>query len=337
MHKRCSIAPIGAMFLVLMVVLVITFIQKCEGTLMKPYYAKATNGRPLVVKTKSIELYTESFGTSANPAVLLIAGTMTSAHCWLDAFCQQLADAGYFVIRYDHRDTGLSSAIDYAKVPYVMADLVNDAVAILDAYHIQKAHIVGESMGGAIAQMMALDHADRVLSIAPISSMVLAPAEFTDEEKAVHARVFPVIMNNRPNQNYEESRTRLLTAYDSFHGDIPVDKGIAEGYIKDIYTRTKPVYLERLGAGVMHGHVLAHHSIVDRTKELAAVRVPVCFIHGQKDCLIPLRVVQVYGANHYAHATVQVVPGMGHMVLSRSLFETIGKLLITQFALVKAA
>jgi pimeloyl-ACP methyl ester carboxylesterase len=334
MHKRCSIAAGTTVLLVLVAVLIIMFVQKYEGISMKQ---KPTNGTPFVVKTKSIELYTESFGKPANPAVLLIAGTMTSAHFWFDAFCQQIADAGYFVIRYDHRDTGLSSAIDYAKAPYVMADLVDDAVAILDAYHITKAHIVGESMGGAIAQLMALDHADRVLSIAPISSMVLAPAEFTDEEKAVQAKVFPVLMNNRPNQNYEESRTRLLTAYDSFHGDIPVDKDIAEGYIKDMYTRTKPIYPERLGAGVMHGHIVAHHSIVDRTKELAAVRVPVCFIHGEKDCLIPLRMVRQDGANHYAQATVHVVPGMGHMLLNRQLFEAVGKLLIAQFALVRPA
>jgi len=324
MRKRCSIAAIGTMLLVLIVVLVITFVQKCEGFTVKP----------LVVKTKSIELYSESFGDQANPAVLLIGGTATSARYWVDVFCKQLVDAGCFVIRYDHRDTGLSSAIDYAKAPYGMADLVEDALAILDAYHIKKAHIVGHSMGGAIAQLMALDHADRVLSITPISTMVLAPTEFTDEEKAAHAKVFPVIMNNRPNQNYEESRIRLLMAYDSFHGDIPVDKDIAEAYIKDIYTRTKQVYLERLGAGTMHGHFLTHHSIVDRTKELAAVSVPVCFIHGQKDCLIPLRLVQVYGVNHYAHATVEIVPDMGHMLLNRSLFETIGKLLIAQCALV---
>lgn len=337
MHKRCSIAAIGTMLLVLIAVLVITFVQKYEGTSMKPYYAKATNGKPLVVKTKSIELYTESCGKVANPAVLLIGGTATSARYWFDVFCKQLVDAGYFVIRYDHRDTGLSSAIDYVKAPYGMADMVDDALAILDAYHIKKAHIVGHSMGGAIAQLLALDHADRVLSIAPISTMVLAPAEFTDEEKAVQAKVFPVIMNNRPTQYYEESLKHLLTAYDCFHGDIPVERDLAEGYVKDMYTRTKPVYLERFGAGVFHNHIQAHHSKGDRTKELAGISVPVCFIHGQKDCLIPLRVVQVYGVNHYAHATVHVVPGMGHMLLNRSLFESIGKLLIAQFALVKSA
>ena len=78
-----------------------------------------------------ITIHTEAFGKSSDPACILIAGKMATARFWTDAFCQNLADQGFFVIRYDHRDVGESSEVDWQKTPYTMSDLAKDAISIL--------------------------------------------------------------------------------------------------------------------------------------------------------------------------------------------------------------
>ena len=108
-----------------------------------------------VVPTKTgIQLWAETFGSETHPAVLLISGAGSQCKFWADVFCTDLADRGYFVIRYDHRDTGKSSAVNYAEQPYTVMDLTQDAVSVLEHYGIPAAHIVGFSMGGQIAQFL---------------------------------------------------------------------------------------------------------------------------------------------------------------------------------------
>ena len=103
-----------------------------------------------------VTLWTESFGDSSKPAMLLVAGAGAPCRFWHDSFCQKLTQY-FFVIRYDHRDTGFSTGFDYEKKPYTLNDLADDALNVLDSYGIKKAHIVGHSMGGYLAQLLALD------------------------------------------------------------------------------------------------------------------------------------------------------------------------------------
>ena len=123
-----------------------------------------------VNKINGIDICTESFGNPKNPAILLIMGAMCSMVYWDEEFCQQLADTGRYVIRYDNRDVGRSSTYDPGSSHYTVVDMADDAVGVLDAHHIDEAHIVGMSLGGMIAQIMALRHSQRVLSITMISS-----------------------------------------------------------------------------------------------------------------------------------------------------------------------
>ncbi len=116
----------------------------------------------LFVKSGNIRLWTESFGEPSHLPILLIMGLATSGIFWSEEFCTRLANKGYFVIRCDNRDVGLSSAIDYDATPYTMEDCAQDALAILDAYHLPKAIIVGESMGGMITQVLAVRAPERV-------------------------------------------------------------------------------------------------------------------------------------------------------------------------------
>ncbi len=130
-----------------------------------------------------IDVCAEAFGDPADEPVLLIMGTGASMLMWEDEFCQRLAGAGRYVIRFDNRDTGRTSHFDFETDPYSMIDMAADAVGILDAYGLASAHVVGASMGGMIAQLLALDHRERVRTITTImstpdpSSMTMIPDE----------------------------------------------------------------------------------------------------------------------------------------------------------------
>ncbi|MDP3889332.1 MAG: alpha/beta fold hydrolase [bacterium] len=124
----------------------------------------------LFVHVGELEIWTEHFGDKKNPPILLIMGAAAQGIFWPDVFCESLADRGFFVIRYDHRCTGQSSSIDFGKNPYTIDDLTKDAVAILDAYSIDQAHIVGTSLGGFIGLCMALSFTQRVRSLVLLMS-----------------------------------------------------------------------------------------------------------------------------------------------------------------------
>jgi pimeloyl-ACP methyl ester carboxylesterase len=130
-----------------------------------------------MVAVNGVELCTEPFGDSADPPILLVMGIGASMLWWEEAFCRMLAGRGRFVIRYDHRDTGRSVAYEPGHPEYTGADLVADAAGVLDAYGIAAAHLVGVSAGGGIAQEVALDYPDRVLSLVLISTSPATPGD----------------------------------------------------------------------------------------------------------------------------------------------------------------
>ena len=122
------------------------------------------------MSNQKIDLFSESFGSKKNPAVLLNAGAGGQSVSWPDIICKKLADRGYYVIRYDYRDTGLSSPINYEANPYNALDLAKDAINILKHYRFQQAHCVGFSMGGQIAQIMAAHFPEALNSIVLIGT-----------------------------------------------------------------------------------------------------------------------------------------------------------------------
>ncbi len=117
-----------------------------------------------IVDIGAIKLWYEDFGDSSSPAILLIMGAGGRGTEWPDNFCHALAEAGYYVIRYDHRDIGLSTHFDFEKNPYTLKELTQDALSLLDALKINQAHVVGVSMGGFITQMIAINYPERLLS-----------------------------------------------------------------------------------------------------------------------------------------------------------------------------
>ncbi len=136
----------------------------------------------MTMKTSPIErdgvrLFVETLGKPADPAVLLIMGAMASGVWWPEEFCAMLAKRGRFVVRYDHRDTGGSTSYTPGSLHYTVEDLADDAVRVLDGLQIREAHLVGMSLGGFLAQLIALKHPERVRTLTLISSERLAAAD----------------------------------------------------------------------------------------------------------------------------------------------------------------
>lgn len=122
------------------------------------------------IKRNGVELATEAFGEPSDTPVLLIMGAMASMLWWADGFCEQLAARGRYVIRYDNRDTGLSTKYEPGSPSYLIDDMADDAMAVLDAYDRSSVHLVGMSLGGAIAQIAALKYPERIISLTVMST-----------------------------------------------------------------------------------------------------------------------------------------------------------------------
>ena len=134
-------------------------------------------------RSNGIELEYQTTGRPDQPPVLLVMGLGAQLTDWPEEFCESLAGRGFFVVRFDNRDCGLSTSLDElgppdlpgllagtASAPYRLADLADDAVGLLDALGIERAHVVGASMGGMIAQQLVIDHPERVRSLCSIMS-----------------------------------------------------------------------------------------------------------------------------------------------------------------------
>jgi pimeloyl-ACP methyl ester carboxylesterase len=131
----------------------------------------------MLVEANGGELCTKVIGDPRDPPILLVMGMTASMVWWGEEFCQRLAYGRRFVIRYDHRDTGRSVAYEPGHPAYTVSDLVADAAGVLAAYERAAAHIVGMSMGGALAQLLALDAPDHVLSLVLITTSPATPGE----------------------------------------------------------------------------------------------------------------------------------------------------------------
>ncbi|WP_183099723.1 alpha/beta fold hydrolase, partial [Nocardioides pelophilus] len=155
---------------------------------------------PTLVDAGRVTLAYETFGSPDDPPLVLVMGVATQMLAWPDRFCQRLADAGFHVVRFDNRDIGLSTHLDDAGVPdlmalltgeggsapYLLADMADDTAALFDALGLDRVHLVGLSMGGMIVQEVALRHGHRLASLTSIMSTPAATVgQPTPEAQAV--------------------------------------------------------------------------------------------------------------------------------------------------------
>jgi pimeloyl-ACP methyl ester carboxylesterase len=277
--------------------------------------------------SNGIRLCYETFGERSNPPMLLIMGLAAQMIVWDDEFCLRLADRGFWVIRFDNRDIGESTRFPNARaprfaellfaqatglrfrVPYTLRDMADDAAGLLDALGVARAHVVGASMGGAIAQELAIAHPARVRSLTSIMSSTGDPKLPGPRPKAL-ARLGKKVPLDRAGYVREYVTTWSIIAGDHFpfDADRTARQGAA-GYDRGI---NPPGVSRQMMAIVASGN---------RTRALRELRVPTLVIHGTADPLIPDPGGRATAAA-IPGAQLLLIEGMGHS-FPREVWPTI--------------
>lgn len=253
----------------------------------------ATNG--------NVEINYETFGDPNHPTILLINGLGSQMTRWPEAFCARLTAKGYQAIRFDNRDTGLSTWFKDGD-RYSLSDMADDAMAVLVAAGVAKAHIAGVSMGGMISQAVAINHPDRTLSLTSIMSANGAPGTM-DPKPEAGATLTAVPPN--PATNYEGYLAHgVANAQTIGSPAYPWPDGALRARVIAEHARA----FNPTGAARQMGAIRGD---VDRTERLSKLNIPTVVLHGADDPL-----VQVRGGESTAAAIpgaeLRVIPGMGH-------------------------
>jgi pimeloyl-ACP methyl ester carboxylesterase len=264
------------------------------------------------VSVNSIELVYETIGDPSGPALLLVMGLGMQLIHWDRELCELLADRGYRVIRFDNRDAGLSTKIDAPvpnlvrgmaglsiDAPYLLEDMADDAFGLLDHLGIEAAHVVGASMGGMIAQAMAIRRPERVLSLTSIMST-------SGERRAGRPklRVWSVLFRRAPASKdaFVEYFVRVFRMIGS------KGFGADEQRVRELARASYERGHHPAGTGRQLAAIMASG---DRTEQLRDVRVPTTVIHGKDDPLVPFR-GGMATTRAVPGAKLIAIPGMGH-------------------------
>ncbi len=266
----------------------------------------------------NLTLHYDERGHRDDPAMLMIMGVGAQMTLWREELLDALAGHGFRVIRFDNRDIGLSQKMEHEKVPsilwlmicdklgltpqvpYQLSDMANDAAGVLDALEIEKAHVVGASMGGMIAQNMAAQHPERLLSLTSIMSSS-GNRKLPQADKDVIR-----IMIKRPRSGDIASQIEFGKAFGrAVSGPgYPVDEDSLHKRATDSITRSyyPQGFIRQSAAIVADG---------DRRERLRTITAPTLVLHGEADPLVPVE----HGRDTAAHipgANLHTIPGWGH-------------------------
>lgn len=237
-----------------------------------------------------MELEFDTFGDSADPAMLLIMGLSAQMTAWDERLCQMFVGAGRFVIRFDNRDCGLSTKLDGQEpdlagamaaafadqppppLPYTLSEMAADAIGLLDHLGIRKAHIVGASLGGMIAQVIAVNHPDRVLTL---TSMMSQPGDPEVGHPTPEAAVAIFAPQPTTREEYIAAASRWMVWQSKKYGDLArLTELAAREFDRSFYPEGAPRQIAAIyGSG-------------RRTEALKSLAVPTLVIHGRDDTLI---------------------------------------------------
>lgn len=259
----------------------------------------------MMIKVNGAELCAETFGERGDPAVLLISGMGGSMDWWDEPFCRLLAEAGRFVIRYDHRDTGQSTTYPPGEPGYTGLDLTQDVVGVLDGLGIQTAHLAGVSMGGGVAQEVGIFYPERVAGLTLMSTTAVTPSEVELPGPAARVAGFA------PEVDWADRDAVVDYFVEServFGGSIPVDEERIRGIAGRVFDRTAD-----LEAGQTNHAILSDGGEPVPRDALAQIKVPVLVIHGTEDPVFPLPHGQALAAA-IPGARLVAVEGLGHQM-----------------------
>jgi pimeloyl-ACP methyl ester carboxylesterase len=256
------------------------------------------------IETNGAVLCADTFGDPSDPAVLLITGSSGSMDRWEEPFCERLAAAGRFVIRYDHRDTGESTTYPPGRPGYTSDALFADPLGILDHLGVERAHLVGLSMGGAIAQWIAIHDPERVLSVtlmatSPVGTGGAALPPVTAELRAAFAR-----QPAEPDWSDRDAAIAfLLEAERPYAGSRGIDEEATRALLGRVYDRSSNL-------ASANNHFALEGSETTRAR-LAEIAVPALVIHGTHDPLFPLAHGEAL-AREIPGGELLVIDGLGH-------------------------
>ncbi|MEM7016646.1 MAG: alpha/beta hydrolase [Pseudomonadota bacterium] len=268
-----------------------------------------------MIAANGIEIRTESFGDSHGTPLLLVMGASAPGVYWPERFIQHFVDAGCFVIRYDNRDTGRTTCREFAAHPYTLDDMAKDAVAVMDGYNLQTAHVAGASMGGMIVQTLAIQHRARLRSATIIMSTPLAgggdPAALSTEElpgadQAWTEKMMALAM--QPSGGRDDDIERKIKQFELLAGSI-------EAFDEDEQRRIATIEVDQandLNMAMNHSMAIASSHPADRRPLLAELDLPTLVIHGTEDPILP-----------YPHgvAIAETIPNAELLTLERAGHE----------------
>jgi pimeloyl-ACP methyl ester carboxylesterase len=270
---------------------------------------------PRAVVNEGIELEYETFGSPDDPTLLLVSGFTSQLIAWEVGFCERLAAGGYQVVRFDNRDAGLSTTFDGATVdlgavmttalarqpvppvPYTLSDLARDTVGLLDHLGVGRAHVLGASMGGMVAQVVAIEHPERVRSLISMMSMTGEPEFGMPEPEALEVLFAPPPPDR---ESYIASASQAAVWCSKRYFDAEHARAhAARNFDRRYYPEGAPRQLAAIYASG------------ERHEGLAALDLPTLVIHGLDDTLIPAA-----GGRRTAElvpgSTLLLVADMGH-------------------------
>ena len=254
-----------------------------------------------IIRFNNVHICTESFGDIRNPTILLIMGATASMIWWEEEFCNRLSNQGFHVIRYDNRDVGKSITYEYGHPQYTFEDLADDAIQVLDAYKVDKAHIVGMSMGGIITQIVALKHPSSVLTISLVMTSNYDTSLPKKNSKVTEAFEKISIDNWQDKEiviEYVIDRSKVLAGPKYPFNEEKIRKLAGE----DFKRTTKLQSMEN------HQYVKGWGSYLSRTHE---INVPTQVIHGTKDPVVPYE-HGAYLSKIIPNAVLVTLDGAGH-------------------------
>ncbi len=275
-------------------------------------------GRGEILQLDGIDLWYESFGEKSNPCLLLIMGGCCQGILWPDLFCEKLTSLGFFVVRFDARDTGYSSYFDYKKNPYTLLDMAKDAVLLLDYLKIEKAHLMGTSMGGAVAQILAVHFPFKLLSLILMATSV----DFRNVVNAIQSKE----LGGLPLPDPSKECLEWIKSFSVNHPHLTCLQKIKkqqEGwkmlngpkasfdgkYYKKMMIKT--VLRQRSYQSFLN-HVCAISSSVDILLDtMGKIQVPVLVIQGKEDPVFPKEHGE-FLANNLPYGQLFLVEKMGH-------------------------
>lgn len=273
-----------------------------------------------------IEIYYETFGKPENPAILLIMGLDAQCVMYGEGFIKPLLNAGFYVIRFDNRDIGLSTWMNetwHRSRPYTLEDMAKDSVELLDFLNISQAHIIGVSMGGMIAQNIAIHYPEKALSLTSImsSGYTLNPKVAPNLTLRLASLALPILIKRFYVKNkYSEHKVTVgsyVATYKMLRGKrYPFD----EQYFRTVFTQS----IERRKGQNPRARYQQFCAIVasgSRLKKLHLIKAPTLVIHGTADPLVNYKHAEIY-APLIPNAKLLTIEGMGHE-LSKGILEDV--------------